>query len=466
MSDSTATACRSCCASVAREDIIALFVERLEAEILAFPEHVSVEAVEDVSHEPPPDRHDRLPPAMMRPWGLVAGDAVVPGSGGDLACGSRARNPSRGHEHPSMSRPEEQAVTVRPRTILLVLGISILVGLALMLVYLAWHVVTWILIAILLAAALNPAVEAIERRGRSRPMAATVVFAIALMVVTGLGLLVIPPLVSQATDFVDAVPKYIDDLTAGRGPLGFLQEHYKIVDRIRDTIEKRGAAGVLGLSGPVIGVVQSIVGAVAGVITIIFLTYFMLLEGPRTVAGVFGLIPEPARGRCERVGQDIYRTISGYVTGNLLISLIAGTFAAVLLFAVGSSYAIALGLVVAVLDLIPLAGATLGTIIVAIVVFIELDWIRSAVVVGLLIAYQQVENNLLQPLVYRRMVQLSPLAILCAVLVGAELAGILGALIAIPVAGSLLAVAREALSYRREVPGEEPLAEAPESSSA
>ena len=367
---------------------------------------------------------------------------------------------------PSMARPEEHVVTVRPRTILLVLGISIVVGLALMLVYLAWHVVTWILIAILLAAALNPAVEAIEHRGRSRPLAATVVFAITLMVVTGLGLLVIPPLVSQATDFVDAVPKYIDDLTAGRGPLGFLQEHYNIVDRIRDAIEKRGAAGVLGLSGPVIGVVQSIVGAVAGVITIIFLTYFMLLEGPRTVAGVLGLIPEPARGRCDRVGRDIYRTISGYVTGNLLISLIAGTFSAVLLFAVGSSYAIALGMVVAVLDLIPLAGATLGTIIVAIVVFIELGWIRSAVVVGLLIAYQQVENNLLQPLVYRRMVQLSPLAILCAVLVGAELAGILGALIAIPVAGSLLAVARELLSYRREVPPDEPLTKAPESSSA
>jgi predicted PurR-regulated permease PerM len=365
-----------------------------------------------------------------------------------------------------VAQREEHVVTVRPRTILLVLGISILVVLALMLVYLAWHVVTWILIAILLAAALNPAVEAIERRGRSRPLAATVVFVIVLMVVTGLGLLVIPPLVSQATDFVDAVPKYIDELTAGRGPLGFLQEHYQIVDRIRDAIEKRGAAGVLGLSGPVIGVVQSIVGAVAGVITIIFLTYFMLLEGPRTVAGALGLIPEPARGRCARVGQDIYRTISGYVTGNLLISVIAGTFAAVLLFAVGSSYAIALGLVVAVLDLIPLAGATLGTIIVAIVVFIELSWIRSGVVVGLLIAYQQVENNLLQPLVYRRMVQLSPLAILCAVLVGAELAGILGALIAIPVAGSLLAVAREVLSYRREVPGDEPLTEAPESSSA
>jgi predicted PurR-regulated permease PerM len=218
---------------------------------------------------------------------------------------------------------------------------------------------------------------------------------------------------------------------------------------------------VLGLSGPVLGVVQSVVGAVAGVITIMFLTYFMLLEGPRTIAGVLGLLPDSARARCERVGRDIYRTLSGYVTGNLLISVVAGTFAAVVIFAVGSSYAIALGLLVAVFDLIPLAGATLGTIIVAVVVFIELDWIRCLVVVALLIAYQQVENNLLQPLVYKRMVQLSPLAILCAVLVGAELAGIFGALLAIPIAGSLLAIAREALAYRREMSGEKPQGKVP-----
>jgi predicted PurR-regulated permease PerM len=365
-----------------------------------------------------------------------------------------------------MATREEQVVTVRPRTVVLVLAISILVGLVLVLVYLAWHVVTWILIAVLLAAALNPVVEALERRGLSRVRAATVVFVVALLVVIGLGFLVIPPLVSQATDFADAVPKYIDDLTAGRGPLGFLQEHYQIVDRVRGAIEKQGTAGVLGLSGPVLGVVQSVVGAVAGVITIIFLTYFMLLEGPRTMAGVLGLLPDSARVRCERVGRDIYRTLSGYVTGNLLISVVAGTFATLLLFAVGSSYAIPLGLLVAVFDLIPLAGATLGTIIVAVVVFIEIDWIRCLVVVGLLIAYQQVENNLLQPLVYKRMVQLSPLAILCAVLVGAELAGIFGALLAIPIAGSLLAVSREVLAYRREMSGEEPRGEPPGAASS
>ena len=353
-----------------------------------------------------------------------------------------------------MAVPQEHVVTVRPRTVLLVLAMSILVGLLLLLVYFAWHVVTWILLAILLAAALNPAVEALERRGLSRGRAATVVFALALVVVTGLGFLVIPRLVSQATDFVDAVPKYVDDLTAGRGPFGFLQERYQIVDRIQAAIEKQGAAGVLGLSRPALGIVQSVVTAVAGVITVIFLTYFMLLEGPRTITGTLGLLSDSSRVRCERVGQEIYRTISGYVTGNLLISVIAGTFASIVLFAVGSGYAIALGLLVAIFDLIPLAGATLATIILGGVVYFEIGWIRCLIVVLLLIAYQQVENNLLQPLVYKRMVQLSPLTILCAVLAGADLAGIFGALIAIPIAGSLLAVGRELLAYRREQSGE------------
>ena len=200
-------------------------------------------------------------------------------------------------------------MTVRPRTILVVLGISILVALALMLLYLAWHVVTWILIAALLAAALNPGVEALERRRLTRRRAATVIFVVSLLVVIGLAFLVIPSLVSQATDFADAAPKYIHDLTAGRGPLGFLQERYHIVDRVRSAIEKQGAAGVLGISGRVIGGVQSVVGAVAGVITVVFLTYFMLLEGPRTIAGALGLLPDSTRVRWESVGQDIYRTV-------------------------------------------------------------------------------------------------------------------------------------------------------------
>jgi predicted PurR-regulated permease PerM len=349
---------------------------------------------------------------------------------------------------------EERIVTVRPRTVFLVLSIAVLVGIVLWLGYLAWHVLTWIIVAALLAAALNPAVEAFERRGLRRSWAATLVFFIALLVLTGIGFLVIPPLVTQVTDFVNAVPDFIDDVTAGRGPLGFLQDEYQIVDRIREAIEKQGAAGVLGLSDPVLDVVRSVVTAVVGVITVIFLTYFMLLEGPRTIAAFLGLLPETARPRYERVGRDIYRTISGYVTGNLLISLVAGVLATILLFAVGSDFAIALGLLVAILDLVPLAGATLAAIIVSTVVLIETDWIRCVIVIGFFIAYQQFENHVLQPLVYGRTVQLSPLAVLCAVLVGAQLAGILGALLAIPIAGSILAIAREIIQYRKEMGAE------------
>jgi len=353
-----------------------------------------------------------------------------------------------------MAAPEVRVVAVRPRTVLLVLGIAVAVGLALVLVLLAWHVLTWILIAALLAAALNPAVEAFERRGLGRPYAASLVFGLALLIVTAIGFLVIPPLITQVSDFVNAVPDFIDDITAGRGPLGFLQDDYQIVDRIRAAIEERGVGGVLGISQPVLDVVRSVVTAVVGTITVIFLTFFMLLEGPRTIAGLLGLLPESVRPRYERVGRDIYRTISGYVTGNLLISLVAGLLATVVLFAVGSEFAVALGLLVAILDLIPLAGATLAAIIVSTVVLIETDWIRCLIVIAFFIGYQQFENHVLQPLVYGRTVQLSPLAVLCAVLVGAQLAGILGALLAIPVAGSLLAIGREVVQYRKEVTGE------------
>ena len=304
---------------------------------------------------------------------------------------------------------------------------------------------------IFLATALNPAVEYFARRGMKRPWAASLVFALALLVLTGIGFLVIPPLVTQVTDFVNAFPDFVDDVTAGRGPLGWLQDEYQIVDRIREAIERQGVGGVLGLSEPFLDVVRSVVTAVVGFITIIFLTYFMLLEGPRTIDGLLNLVPESARPRYERVGRDIYRSISGYVTGNLLISLLAGVLATIVLFAVGSEFAIALGLLVAILDLIPLAGATLAAIVVSTVVFIETDWIRCLIVIAFFIAYQQFENHVVQPLVYGRTVQLSPLAVLCAVLVGAQLAGILGALLAIPVAGSLLAIAREILQYRQEV---------------
>jgi predicted PurR-regulated permease PerM len=345
---------------------------------------------------------------------------------------------------------EERLVSFRPRTILLVLGIVLAVSALLAFVYLAWHVITWVLIALFLALALNPAVEFFERRGLRRSLASAVVFFLALLSFVGLGFLVIPPLVDQVRQFIDAVPSFVDDLTAGRGPLGFLQDDYQIVDKVQNAIEKRGPGELLGVTATGLAVAQGVISAVVGAIAIAFLTFFMLLEGPRTVGRFLDFLPEGVRPRWERAAGDIYRTVGGYVTGNLFISLIAGVASAVVLFGLGSDYAVALAVVVAILDLVPLAGATLAAIIVSTVTFIELGWVKGAIVVVFFLVYQQLENHILQPVIYGRTVKLSPLAVLVAVLIGAELAGILGALAAIPVAGIVQAVFRELLLYRRE----------------
>ncbi len=359
--------------------------------------------------------------------------------------------------------PPERVVLVRPRTVLVVLAIALAVAGFLQLFLLAWHVITWILIAVFLALALNPGVEFIERKGMKRGLASAVVFVLALLAVAGLGWLVLPRLVDQITAFVEAVPDLIADVTAGRGPLGFLQEEYEIVDRVRAAIEERGVGGVLGVTEPAIAIAQGVVTAIVGVVTIAFLTFFMLLEGPRVVARFLEILPEGTRPRWQRVGRDIYRTVGGYVSGNLLISLIAGVVSMAVLFGVGSDYAVALAVLIAVLDLVPLAGATIAAVLVSTVIFIELGWIRGLIVVAFFVVYQQLENHVLQPVIYGRTVKLSPLAVLVAVLVGAELAGVLGALAAIPVAGTAQAVGREVLRYRRETlaPPPAPLPEPP-----
>jgi predicted PurR-regulated permease PerM len=344
----------------------------------------------------------------------------------------------------------ERVVDLRPRTVLVVLGILLATVALLAFIYLAWHVITWILIAVFLSLALNPAVESIERRGLRRGYAAAIVFLLTVAVMTGLGFLLIPPLVEQVRDFIDYVPEIVEDVTAGRGPFGFLQTEYEIVDRVREAIETQGVGGVRGVTGASLAVARGVITAIVGILTIAFLTFFMLLDGKRMVGRFYDFLPATARPRWERVGTEIYRTIGGYVTGNIAISVIAGFASAIVLFVLGSDYAIALAVLVALLDLIPLAGATIAAILVSTVVFVELGWIRGLIIVAFFVLYQQLENHVLQPVIYGRTVALSPLVVLVAVLIGAELAGILGALAAIPIAGMVQAVGRELLRYRRE----------------
>jgi predicted PurR-regulated permease PerM len=345
---------------------------------------------------------------------------------------------------------EVRVVRVEARTVVNVLLIVLAFALLLEIIWLSRQVLTWIVVAIFLALALNPAVEFFENRGLRRGYAAAVTSLLTLLAIFGLSALFIPTLVNEANDFVRAVPDYVEDITEGRGRLGDLAERYDVVERVRSGVEDGGAAGVLGLSGTALAITERIITAIVAAVTIVFLTFFMLLEGPRWLERFFALLPERSQERAKRVGHQIYKTVGGYVTGNLLISIIAGVISTGVLLATGVSYAIALGLLVAILDLVPLAGATLAAILVTTVAFLDQGVVVGVIVLVFFVVYQQVENHVLQPLVYSRTVQLSPLAILIAVLIGAKLAGVLGALGAIPVAGTVQVLMLEWLRSRRE----------------
>ncbi|HEX6664445.1 MAG TPA: AI-2E family transporter [Gaiellaceae bacterium] len=343
-------------------------------------------------------------------------------------------------------------VDFRPRTVLRVVGILLAIAVVLEIIWISRHVLTWIFIALFLALALNPAVDWLERRTQRRGFATAIVTIAAIACLVGIGWLLIPTLVNQVNDFAGKVPDYLHDLTKGRGRLGFLQEKYHLVDKARKALNEGGASKLFGISGTALALAKGVVNAVLATITIAFLTLFMLLEGPKWVESFFSLLSPESNRRWRAVGRDIYRTVGGYVTGNLFISLIAGVTTTLVLLLMHVPFAIALGLIVAILDLIPLAGATIAAIIVGSVAFIH-SVPAGIVVVVFFIVYQQLENHVLQPVVYGRTVQLSPLAVLIAVLIGAQLAGILGALAAIPVAGSLQVIFFDWLRHRR---GEDP----------
>jgi predicted PurR-regulated permease PerM len=332
----------------------------------------------------------------------------------------------------------DRIVHFRARTILAVLGIMIAVGVVLYVLWVARHVLSWLLIALFLTLALNPAVEFLQRRGvKSRSLASGIAFLVALAAVGGLAALFIPTLVDQVNNFANKVPDYVHDLTHGRGRFGFLETRYHIVERVKDAVHGGGVGKFAVGAGAALTVTKSVLTAVVASLTIIFMTFFMLLEGPAWMERIYGLLPEQSQPRWRRVGHDIYRTVGGYVTGNLLISLIAGITSGLMLWIVGVPYAVVLGLLVALLDLIPLAGATIAAIVVVLVA-IAASGATAAIIVGVFfLIYQQLENHIIQPLVYGRTVQLSPLAVLVSVLIGAQIAGVLGALAAIPVAGTL-----------------------------
>ncbi len=311
-----------------------------------------------------------------------------------------------------------------------------------------WRIVTYLLVALFFAVILTPAVDLLQQRAHlRRGIATALVVVTGLVVLSGLIYAFVKPLVDQGTKFSDSVPEMVDDAQKGKGPVGRLVKEYEIeewVEENRETIDKQArAAGTKGLD-----VVRQVFSGIVAALTVLVLTVLMILRGPELSAAAIAILPEHRRERVRRVAADAASAVSGYMFGNLVISIIAGIAAYVFLRIAGVPYPEVLALWVAFADLIPLVGATLGAVPTIAVAFLHSVPAGIAAVV-FFILYQQFENNVLQVTVMARTVNLNPLGVLISVMIGVELFGLLGALLAIPAAGVIQVVVRDLWDEQR-----------------
>ena len=324
---------------------------------------------------------------------------------------------------------------------------------------LLWQVRTfigWFVVALFLAAALDPLVNWLQRRHRliKRPLAIALSYLGVLAVLLFMLGIFLPLLIDQInglTKFVasaanapEGPTEYIRGVAKEAGVGGLFE---RVSDELKNLRDELGAL-VRNIFSSTGAIAVSAAGFLAALATVLTLTFFLLVGSERYLNAGVGLFPEAHQPLVRRLLTQSAGAVSGYISGNLAISAICGITTFLVLVILGMPYAAPLALLVAVLDLIPLVGATLGGALLVIVgLFVE-PW-KAVVLLIFVLVYQQVESNVLQPMVYSKAVQLNGLVILIALLVGGQLLGIPGALLAIPVAEIIRIVATELLAYRR-----------------
>ena len=341
------------------------------------------------------------------------------------------------------------------KTILVSIALVVATIAGLYLVVLLAHI--WVLLGVSLffAVLFTPPVELVRKKLHIKKG-----FATAIVLVVSLGLLAamlyifITPLVDQTRDFIDDFPQYVADAREGRGPVGDLVRRYDLDEwleenrtRINETLTNAG--------GSAVDVARKIFAGIVSTLTVLVLAVLMILYGPGLLQGALTALPERKRARVQAVAVDCARAVTGYAMGNLLISLVAGTVTFIALSILGVPFAGVLALFTAFADLIPLVGATLGAIPTIFVSFLH----STTAGIGMLIVYiiyQQFENHVLQVAIMSKTVHINQLVVLVSVLIGVELLGFLGALLAIPVAGVLQVIARDLWDERTGAPKEEP----------
>jgi predicted PurR-regulated permease PerM len=308
-----------------------------------------------------------------------------------------------------------------------------------------WTIVVLIIVAGFLAIGLNPAVVRLQGWGLKRWLAVSVVGLLFVAVVAGLILALAPPIVRQGSDLAGNLPSYIEKLQ-NNAALKDLDAQFRIIDKLQAAATGENATNALG---GVLGGVGLVLGTVFNVVTAIILMFYFLAAFDRLRAGSYRLIPASRRSRAQLLGDEMLARVGAYLSGAVVIAVIAGLSSFVFMQVTGIPYAFALALFVALLDLIPQVGATLGAVVVVIVAFFVSVPAGIAAIV-FFVAYQQLENWIIYPRVMRRSVNVTDLAAIVSVLIGASLLGVIGALLAIPVCAAAQLIVREVVFPRQD----------------
>lgn len=304
------------------------------------------------------------------------------------------------------------------------------------------HILTLITVSFFLALALNPAVARISRAMniKSRAAATGLAYIFVMAILAIFVALVVPPLVKQTTDFLRSIPETITDFQASDTGLSRLVERYELNEQLSKISDE--ISGKVGdITGPVLSTAGRIGGTIISTITVLILTFMMLVEGPYWLNKILDMQPKNERERRRKVAYRMYRVVTGYVNGQVLIAAIAASFSAIALF-IGNSLAdtavnpIALAGIVFLFGLIPMIGNSLAAAVVVLFCLFSSPGLAIGMAIFFLL-YQQIENATLQPYIQSRSNDLTPLIVFVSAILGAAIAGLLGALAAIPVAGCL-----------------------------
>ena len=347
---------------------------------------------------------------------------------------------------------EASAVSWRLIAKVVLVGCAVLAGLYIL--YLIRTVIGLVLIAVFFALALAPAVNWLSDRKVPRWVAILLVYLAIVAGIVGVGLLMVPPIVNGVHKLSEDLPGYIDDLKKNKTFRDY-NHKYKIVPKLKK--QAKQLPSKLGeAAGTLRDVTVGVFSRFVQLFSILVMTFLLLLDGGRMLEFGYRQLPEQRAARLRNVASDISDAISGYVFGNLVISVLAGGVTYVTLVLLNVPFAAPLAVLFGFFDLIPLVGATLGGILVGIVVAFVNFPTAEIIWVIVLIGYQQIENNIIQPLVYGRTVQIHPLGVIVAVLIGAALLGVLGALVAIPAAAAVQSVVRDWWSFRHGATAQAP----------